>query len=55
LRFLLLCEALESTREDLAFTAFQQLFAERGLPPADPITASPSPVLMLWVAPGVAA
>ncbi|HEY6255024.1 MAG TPA: IS481 family transposase [Xanthobacteraceae bacterium] len=30
-RFLLLCEALESTREDLAFTAFQQLFAERGL------------------------
>src|ERR1700694_4182449 len=33
-RFLLLCEALESTREDLAFTAFQQLFAERGLPAA---------------------
>jgi transposase InsO family protein len=33
-RFLLLCEALESTREDLAFTAFQQLFAERGLPDA---------------------
>ena len=33
-RFLLLCEALESTREDLAFTAFQQLFAERGLPSA---------------------
>jgi transposase InsO family protein len=31
-RFLLLCEALESTREDLAFTAFDQLFAERGLP-----------------------
>src|SRR5271155_1524583 len=31
-RFLLLCEALESTREDLAFTAFQRLFAERGLP-----------------------
>jgi transposase InsO family protein len=31
-RFLLLCEALESTREDLAFTAFEQLFAERGLP-----------------------
>jgi len=33
-RFLLLCEALESTREDLACTAFQQLFAERGLPAA---------------------
>src|SRR5262247_2516446 len=30
-RFLLLCEALESTREHLACTAFQQLFAERGL------------------------
>ncbi len=27
-RFLLLCEALESTREDLAFTAFERLFAE---------------------------
>jgi transposase InsO family protein len=33
-RFLLLCEALESTREKLAFTAFRQLFAERGLPAA---------------------
>ena len=33
-RFLLLCEALGSTREDLAFTAFAQLFAERGLPQA---------------------
>jgi transposase InsO family protein len=33
-RFLLLCEALESTREDLALTAFQQLFVERGLPTA---------------------
>jgi transposase InsO family protein len=31
-RFLLLCEALESVREDLAFSAFQRLFAERGLP-----------------------
>jgi transposase InsO family protein len=31
-RFLLLCEALESTREDLAFTAFERLFHERGLP-----------------------
>jgi hypothetical protein len=31
-RFLLLCEALESTREDLAFPAFERLFRERGLP-----------------------
>lgn len=33
-RDLLLCEALESTREDLAITAFEQLFRERGLPAA---------------------
>jgi transposase InsO family protein len=33
-RFVLLCEALESTREELAITAFQQLFRERGLPGA---------------------
>lgn len=31
-RFLLLCEALDSVREDLAITAFEQLFRERGLP-----------------------
>jgi transposase InsO family protein len=31
-RFLLLCEALESTRENTAVTAFERLFAERGLP-----------------------
>jgi hypothetical protein len=31
-RFLLLCEALESTREDLACIAFERLFRERGLP-----------------------
>src|SRR5205807_8531327 len=31
-RFLLLCEALESTRQDLACTAFERLFHERGLP-----------------------
>jgi transposase InsO family protein len=31
-RFLLLCEALESTRENTALTAFERLFAERGLP-----------------------
>jgi transposase InsO family protein len=33
-RFILLCEALESTREDLAFTAFERLFRDRGLPTA---------------------
>ena len=33
-RYLLLCEALDSTREDLATTAFEQLFLERGLPAA---------------------
>jgi transposase InsO family protein len=33
-RYLLLCEALESTRQDLAVTAFEQLFQERGLPAA---------------------
>jgi len=33
-RFLLLCEALDSTREDTAITAFEQLFLERGLPEA---------------------
>jgi transposase InsO family protein len=31
-RFLLMCEALQSTREDTAITAFEQLFLERGLP-----------------------
>jgi transposase InsO family protein len=33
-RYLLLCEALQSTREDLACTAFDRLFRERGLPAA---------------------
>jgi transposase InsO family protein len=33
-RYLLLCEALESTREETAFTAFEGLFKERGLPGA---------------------
>jgi putative transposase len=31
-RYLLTCEALSSTREDLAFTVFERLFKERGLP-----------------------
>jgi hypothetical protein len=33
-RFLLLCEALESVREEMTITAFEQLFRERGLPSA---------------------
>ena len=33
-RFLLLCEAMESTKEDPVITAFEQLFRERGLPGA---------------------
>ena len=33
-RYLLLCEALDSTREHLTITAFEQLFLERGLPAA---------------------
>ena len=33
-RYLLLCEALESTKEDPAITAFDRLFRERGLPNA---------------------
>jgi transposase InsO family protein len=31
-RYLLLCEALDSTREEPAITAFERLFRERGLP-----------------------
>jgi transposase InsO family protein len=31
-RYLLLCEAMESNREDSAFMAFEHLFKERGLP-----------------------
>jgi len=33
-RFLLLCEAMESTKEKPVITAFEQLFRERGLPSA---------------------
>ncbi len=46
-RYLLLCEALDSVREDTAITAFQQLFLERGLPGAfAPTTACRSPARM---------
>ena len=34
LRYLLACEALDSTREDPVIEAFQRLFVERGLPAA---------------------
>jgi len=33
-RYILMCEALESTKEATAITAFERLFAERGLPGA---------------------
>ncbi len=33
-RYLLLCEAMESTRQELALQAFERLFKERGLPRA---------------------
>ena len=33
-RFVLLCEALDSVREETAITAFEQLFRQRGLPGA---------------------
>ena len=33
-RYLLLCEAMESVKEQAAFTAFERLFKERGLPQA---------------------
>ncbi len=33
-RYLLLCEAMESNQEQFAFTAFERLFQERGLPQA---------------------
>ena len=33
-RYLLLCEALSTTKETLAFTVFERLFQERGLPRA---------------------
>ena len=33
-RYLLMCEALDSVRENMTITAFEQLFLERGLPAA---------------------
>jgi hypothetical protein len=40
-RFLLACEALSSTAESYAFTAFERLFHERGLPEANLRQRSP--------------
>ncbi len=43
-RFLLLCEALDSVREEPAIAAFQRFFASAACPaPSAPTTASPSP------------
>ena len=46
-RYLLLCEAMESNAEKPAFTAFERLFQERGLPRAiitSLATSLPAPV-----------
>jgi hypothetical protein len=46
-RYLLLCEAMESIKEQGAFTAVERLFKERGLPQAFvPTTACPLPLRM---------
>ena len=47
-RYLFLCEAMESVKEQGAFTAFERLFKERGLPLAiRPDNGVPSPLLMV--------
>ena len=64
-RFLLLCEALEPTREQPAIAAFERLFRERGLPDAIRSDngvpfASPNALFNLsklsvwWLRPGIA-
>jgi len=50
-RFLLLCEALESTREELAFTAFERLFAERGALRSDNGVPFTSPMMPCSMSP----
>jgi len=40
-RYLLVCEALSSTKENYAFTVFERLFKERGLPASAATTACP--------------
>ena len=50
-RFLLLCKALESNRQELAFPAFERLFRERGLPLAirsDNGVPFAAPQLSVW-------
>lgn len=44
-RYLIACDGLESTRSDLAFTVFEQVFKEFGLPPSVPIMDFPSLLL----------
>ena len=39
-RYLLTCEALSSTKEHYAFTVFERLFRERGLPPTSAATTA---------------
>ena len=46
-RYLLSCEALSTTQEIYAFTVFERVFKEFGLPqPSAPTTACPSPARM---------
>jgi transposase InsO family protein len=63
-RYLLLCEAMESNAERTAFTAFERLFRERGLPQAilsdnGVLFASPngpfnlSPLSVCWLLLGI--
>src|SRR6266705_1297802 len=47
-RFLLLCEALDSTREEPAITAFERLFHEHGLPFASPNALFNLSKLSVW-------
>src|SRR5213083_1716772 len=47
-RFLLLCEALDSTREGPAITAFERLFRERDLPLASPNALFNLSKLSVW-------
>ncbi len=41
-RYLLCCDALQGTREDLAFTAFEKTFKDFGLPSVASSASSPA-------------
>ena len=47
-RYLLLCEAMESIKEQGAFTAFERMFKERGLPPSHPFRQRRALRLSQW-------